>query len=41
MNLFTKQKQTYRKNLWLPGGMLGEGIVKEFGTDRYTLLDLK
>ena len=24
--------------LWLPGGVVGEGIVKEFGIDMYTLL---
>ena len=28
-------------DLWLPGGRLGEGIVREFGIDMYTLLYLK
>ena len=28
-------------NLWLPRGKLGEGIVKEFGIDMYTLLYFK
>jgi len=29
-------------NLWLPGGgMMGEGIVKEFEMDMYTVLYLK
>ena len=40
MDLLTKQKeiQTYKTNLWLPWG---EGIVREFGTDMYTLLYFK
>ena len=29
-------------NLWLPGGRNeGKGLVREFGTDMYTLLYLK
>ena len=28
-------------NLWLPGERIGEGIVREFGMDMYTLLYLK
>ena len=28
-------------NLWLPGEGCGEGIVREFGTDMYTMLYLK
>ena len=40
MNLFTKQKQTHRTNLWLPGEEQGGGIDWEFGTDMYTLLYL-
>ena len=28
-------------NLWLPGERMGEGIVREFGMDMYTLLYLK
>ena len=40
MDLLTKQKeiQTYKTNLWLPWG---EGIVREFGKDMYTLLYFK
>ena len=40
MNLLTKQKeiQTSKTNLWLPWG---EGIVREFGKDMYTLLYFK
>ena len=35
MNLVTKQKETHRlRKLSLPG----EGIVREFGKDMYTLL---
>ena len=33
--------QTQRINLWLPGGIDGEGIVREFGMDVYTVLYLK
>ena len=33
--------QTLRMNLWLPGARMGEGIVREFGMDMYTLLYLK
>ena len=36
-NELTKQKKTWRMRLWL----LGEGIVREFGMDMYTLLYLK
>ena len=43
MKLFIKQKQTRRLREqiygWRSGG--GEGIVREFGMDRYTLLCLK
>ena len=28
-------------SLWLPGRRMGEGIVREFGMDTYTLLYLK
>ena len=28
-------------NLWLSGGEVGEGLVREFGMDMYTLLYLK
>ena len=40
MNLLTKQKETHRliKRTY---GRWGEGIVREFGKDRYTLLYLK
>ena len=43
MNLFTKQKdsQTYKINLWLPGGRVGGGIEWEFGIDMYTQLYFK
>ena len=44
MKLFTKQKQTHRLREWTygcQGKSLGEGIVREFGMDRYTLLHLK
>ena len=42
MNLFTKQKQTYRVNLWWPGEKNGvEGRDREFGINMYTLLYLK
>ena len=33
--------QTRRMNLWLPGEGCGEGIVREFGIDMYTMLYLK
>ena len=36
MNLLTKQKETHRLKLWLPGGR-----NKEFGMDMYTPLYLK
>ena len=41
---FTKEKETHRleKGVTLPLGKgQGEGIVREFGMDRYTLLHLK
>ena len=41
MNLFIKQKQTQKMNLWLAGGRVGGGIDWEFGIDMYTLLYLK
>ena len=37
MNL-TKQKETHRGRELTAAGGAGEGIVKEFGTDVYTLL---
>ena len=44
MNFLTKQKQTYKLRertygCWEEG--CGEGTVREFGTDMYTLLYLK
>ena len=33
--------QPQRTNLWLLGGRMGEGIVREFGIDMYMLLYLK
>ena len=45
MNLFTKQKQTHRlENEFMVttrGYEWGEGIIREFGVDMYTLLYLK
>ena len=44
MNLFTKQKQTYRLNdeLVVASGDGWEGgIVREFGVNMYTLLHIK
>ena len=44
MNLLTKQKQTHRlrgRTYGFWGERCGEGIVKEFGMDTYTLLYLK
>ena len=44
MNLFAKQKQTHRlrkRTYGCWGYGQGEGIVREFGMDMYTLLDLK
>ena len=43
MNLFAKQKQTHRlrEGTYGYGGKLGGGIVREFGSDMYTLLYLK
>ena len=32
--------QTSRTSLWLPGGRMGEGIVRESGMDMDTRLDL-
>ena len=42
MNLFTRQKQSYRcrKQAWLPGEVDGE-INWEIGIDIYTLLYIK
>ena len=33
--------QTLRMSLWLPGGRMGEGIVRESEMDKYTPLYLK
>ena len=42
MNVFTKQKQADLENeLMVTGEKGGGGIVREFGTDMYTLLYLK
>ena len=46
MNIFTKQKQTHRLQVWIYGypGLgvgSGEGIVREFRISMYTLLYLK
>ena len=44
MNLLTKQKQTHSLKEWIYGCQeegWGEGIVREFGMDVYTLLCLK
>ena len=38
MNLFTKQEQTQKTNLWLPKGEGGGRINQEFGISRYKLL---
>ena len=38
MNLFTKQKQTQKTNVWLPKGKDRGGINQEFGINIYTLL---
>ena len=41
MNLFTKQKQTYRfvnKFRVTKGDSLGEGITQELGLNKHTLL---
>ena len=41
MNSQKRNSQTQRMNLWLPGGRNeGKGLVREFGTDMYTLLYL-
>ena len=41
MNLFTKQKQTHRLRELTNGYQgWGKGIVREFGSDIYTLLYL-
>ena len=34
-------KRVCTLHLWLLGGRMGEGIVREFGIDMYTLLYLK
>ena len=42
--IHTKQKQTHRhreQTRGCQGGRVGEGIVREFGIDMYTLLYLK
>ena len=44
MNLFTKQKQIHRLRKQTYGcwwGRMGDRIVREFGTDTYTLLYLR
>ena len=45
MNLFTKQKQTYKLREGIYGWQCGEGwregVVRKFGMDVYTLLYLK
>ena len=44
INLFTKQKQTHRlreQTYSYQGEGLGEGIVREFGINMYTVLYLK
>ena len=46
MNLFkireTRHRETHREQTYSsPGGEDGEGIVREFGADMYTLLYLK
>ena len=41
INLITKQRQTHRLREWTYGGKEGRGIVRDFGTDMYTLLYLK
>ena len=42
MTLLTKHRLTDLMNLRLPGGNAwGEGLVREFGIDTYTLLYLK
>ena len=38
MNLFTQQKQTHRPRELMVTRGEGEGIVREFGVDMYTLL---
>ena len=34
-------KRVCTLNLWLPGGRMGDGIVREFGINMYPLLYLK
>ena len=41
MNLFTKQKHTDRKNLWLSLGGWRDGKVMELGIGMYILLSLQ
>ena len=44
MNLFVKQKELHwfrAQTLWLQGGSVGEGMVREFGMAMYTLLYVK
>ena len=40
-NELTKQRVVDLVNLWLPGGRMGNRIIKEFGMDMYILLYLK
>ena len=41
INSQNRDSQTQRMISWFPEGKWGEGIVREFGTDMYTLLYLK
>ena len=44
MNLFVKQKELHwfrAQTLWLQGGRMGEGMIREFGMAMYTLLYVK
>ena len=40
-NKLTKQRLVDLVNLWLPGGRMGNRLIKEFGVDMYILLNLK
>ena len=40
-NELTKQRLVDLANFWLPGGRMGNRIIKEFGVDMYILLNLK
>ena len=40
-NELTKQRLVDLVNLWLPGGRMGNRLIKEFGVDMYILLNLK